>query len=111
MKKLDEIKAKLKKHAPELMVAGLTVAGSLGWVMAGVYATKLEKLESLWDRTMESTEGYETIDIPTETMDEVRDGATLKYRQKILAPNHIYTQITTAREWPEKAEEDFEAKK
>jgi hypothetical protein len=102
MKKLDEIKAKLKKHAPELMVAGLTVAGSLGWVMAGIYAQKLANLEG------DDPNAWPTIEVLPSCMKDVEEGATLKYRQITSKDgSRTYAQQTTLDEWPDEAVKEF----
>lgn len=89
--KKDEIKAKLKKHAPELILGAVTVVGTVGWIVAGIYAGKVRELE----RVDAMTAGWPHIKIHPESMEKVENGAILTYRQKRINEHNLRTQHTT----------------
>lgn len=103
MKKLSEIKAKLKKHAPELIVAALTVAGTSGWIVAGIYAQKVKAMETV------DLDAWPTIEVSPWTMKSVQNGATLKYRQAQYGPKTFYSQSTTMDDFGPNADRAFES--
>jgi hypothetical protein len=99
--KLSEIKAKVKKHAPELMIGALTVAGTAGWVMAGAYAVKLQNARE------DDLDAWPSIEVSPSALSRVLQGATLKIRMYTPEYGGTYTQMTTDLEFPDKANEDY----
>jgi hypothetical protein len=102
VKKLSEIKAKLKKHAPGLIVAALTVAGSAGWIVAGVYAQRIKQLETV------DPDAWPTIEVSPATMKSVQQGDTLKYRQAQYGNKTFYSQSTTMDDFGASANRAFD---
>lgn len=70
--RIAEYKAKLKKHAPEIISVTLGVAGAIGWSLAGRYKRELEKSRR--------TDPFTTFMIPEPLLEKMKEGAILKYR-------------------------------
>jgi len=102
MKKLDQIKAKLKKHAPEIIIGAVTVAGTVGWIIAGVYAGKVRDLETVDENA------WPMIEITPGNMKDIREGATLLYREFKTGPTSWVAQSSTHDNgFPPEADEEY----
>ena len=80
---------------PEVQAGGAAFVGGVfalsGWIVADLNRRKINKLESI-DRL---TENWDSIKVAPSIMDDIRNGATLTYRQKRLSPGDLYTQCST----------------
>jgi hypothetical protein len=96
---LAEIKSKVKEHAPVILgVVGTIVATSA----ALYYRNQLAKVDEPVD-----PDAWVSIKIHPRLMENVRNGATLKYRQKNIGPDDIYIQQTTKDDFSEEMNERF----
>lgn len=102
--KLAEIKAKLKQNAPVILIAGFSFAGGISMVLAGVYRQRLNRYLDADD-----LDSWTTIEISKAMMTDILDGATLKYRMYSTEPNRFFVQSTTASDFPDEANEKFNA--
>jgi len=99
--KLERAKAKIKQHAPELIIAGLTVFGAAGWIVAGLKEQRIRDLETV------DPDAWPLIKIPPRAYEDVENGATLKYRQYREDDNTLVHQMTTAKEFSAVADREF----
>jgi hypothetical protein len=79
---------------PEVQATVTVLGGAFalsGWIVADINRRKINELESI-DKL---TDNWDTIKINPSMMEDVRNGATLTYRQKRLSPGNLYTQGTT----------------
>jgi hypothetical protein len=99
--KLDRFKRKIKQHLPEIMVVGAATFGAVGWVLAGVYRKKLEEYETV------DPDAWPTIEVSPSTIESLRKGYTLKYREARHG-DRFYSQSTTMNDFGERANAEFE---
>jgi hypothetical protein len=83
--------AQAVSEMPEVQVAVGGAFALSGWIVADINRRKINELESI-DRL---TENWDTVKVGSMMMDDIRNGATLTYRQKRLSPGNLYTQCTT----------------
>lgn len=93
---------------PEVQAVVTVLGGAAalsGWVVADLNRRKINDLESI-DRL---TENWDTIKVHPGLMDDIRNGETLMYRQKVVAPGRLFAQATTRPDgFSEEANEKFE---
>lgn len=100
---LAKIKAVLKAHAPEIILGATSIIGVVGWVVAEVYARRVEELETV------DPDAWPTIEVTPGNMKDVRAGATLMYREAKFGDRSYYSQSTTLGDgFPPEANEKFE---
>lgn len=106
--RLEKFKAKVEQHAPLIITAFTTIVGSACAIAAGVYAQKVRDLEAeLADWEGNEANSWPTIRVHPETMEAVRNGATLLYRERRFGDHHLRTQMTTNNDFSQKANEKF----
>lgn len=95
---LAEIKGKLKKHAPELILVSTTIVGTVGWIITGVYARRLQDAEYYDPKCM--------LIVPPDLLREVcEESATLTHwidgngGEHFQTINEDGTQLSSCSRW------------
>lgn len=98
--KLEQAKGLAKKHAPEIISVALGVVGAIGWGLAGHYKNELDKLQTV------DPNAWPTIEVPPNVMKDVRNGATMKYREAQIGSSW-YAQSTSLDDFPDQANAEW----
>lgn len=102
--RFSKLKEKADKYFPVLVVMAPTIIGAAGWVVAGVYAKRLEQAYAEDQDTWRST-----IEVTPNVMKDVLAGATLQLRMfHTNEPNHTMVQMTSREDgFPAEADESY----
>lgn len=87
--KFAAFKSKLKKHAPEIISVTLGIAGAIGWGIVIRQHKELVICQTI------SPDAWPVIEVHPETMKELHEGATLKYREAKYGDRKYLAQSTT----------------
>lgn len=106
-KSKDQLKAELwkmrlkraKRHIPAIVGGMTTIAAA---VLAEYYHRRVVYLETI------DPDAWPTIEVTPNCMKDVKNGATLMYREFSVGPNSFYSQMTTLDEFPDEANEEFD---